>query len=342
MGHQLTLFDFMIPDDRIEYTNVYEFISNLPVFYWGHQTNDLYELNRQFIFHKIKYKLKVKRTRISKDVDEFLNGKDQDILDTILYLTTLKDTNAIVRPNGKVMVKLSIYKIYRTLGGKISYEDIKKGIQKLKETQLEITPDTNQAYQIKWNCETIISQYMIKDNRFSKSKSDNNADVDNQNNDTPPDDETYIELSSAFSSAIVKGKVKLINFPKYMSLTNPISKYLYKQLTLFDFFSKDEEKIYHNKSLFEFLANGGFVCDTTQNKNNIMYSFRKAMDELEDKGLIKSYHITDIKQGRKIIDYKLDYIKPSSEFIDENFKQRKKLRFRKKKTYEKLSNRETL
>jgi len=116
-----------------------------------------------------------------------------------------------------------------------------------------------------------------------------------------------------------------------MSLTNPISKYLYKQLTLFDIFSKDEEKIYHNKSLFEFLANGGFMCDTTQNKNNTMYSFRKAMDELKDKGLVKDYHITDIKQGRKIIDYKLDFIKPSDNFIDENFKQRKKLRYRSKK-----------
>jgi len=316
MGNQLTLFDFMIPDDRKEYTNVYEFISNLPVFFWGHQTNDLYELDRPFIFNHIKYRIKVKRTRISKDVDEFLNGKDQDILDTILYLTTLKDTKAEVCSNGKVRVRLSIYKIYKTLGGKISYEDIKKGIQKLKETQLEIIPDTNQPYQIKWNCETIISQYMITDSRF--------------NNNTP-DDETYIELSSAFSTAIVKGKVKLINFPKYMSLTNPISKYLYKQLTLFDIFSKDEEKIYHNKSLFEFLANGGFMCDTTQNKNNTMYSFRKAMDELKDKGLVKDYHITDIKQGRKIIDYKLDFIKPSDNFIDENFKQRKKLRYRSKK-----------
>ena len=315
-GQQLELFRFMIPENRKDYTNVFEFLVNLPVFFYGHQDNNLFELNRKFIFNDVKYNLKITRTRLSKDVDEFLTGKDQDLLYAILHLVTTRETNAEISENGRVKVKLSIYKIYKTLNGKLSYEDIKKGIAKLKSTQLEITPETKTPYSIRWACETVIAQYMITDNRY-------NADT--------PDDITYIELSSAFSKAITMGKVKLMNFPVYLSLKNPISKYIYAQLTVFDFFSCKQERFYHKKSLFEFLANGGFVCDTTQNKNNTMYSFRKAMDELKKKGIISGFQLQEIKEGRKIVDYKLKSLTPAQDFNKENLKQRKQIRTYKKK-----------
>jgi len=313
---QLELFKYMIPENRKDYTNVYEFLVNLPVFFFGHQDNDLYELNRPFIFNDVKYNLKIKRTRLSKEVDEFLTGKDQDLLYAILHLITTKETNATVTDEGRVKAKLSIYQIYKTLKGKLSYEDIKKGIAKLKSTQLEIIPETKTPTSIRWACETIIAQYMITDNRY-------NADN--------PDDITYIELSGAFSKAITMGKVKLMNFPVYLSLKNPISKYIYAQLTVFDFFSCKKERFYHKKSLFEFLANGGFMCDTTQNKNNTMYSFRKAMDELKRKGLIAGYRLEPKHEGKKIVDYKLVSLTPAYDFNKENLKQRKEIRTYKKK-----------
>ena len=316
MGNQLQLsFDYLLmSEEKNDYTNVYEFLTKLPIFYYGQNNPDLFELEREFIYHQTKYQVRLRRTRISKDDDMFLTSKDQDVLDTLLFLATKESTPKQI-VNGRIRIKVSINQIYTQLNRKIRYEDIKKSIQRLKEAQIQIkTLDPNRP-KIEWNTESIISQYLIEDERATKNIFDDDNVV-----------HTYIEFNSSFTQELLSGKIKLLFFPKYISLKHPLSKYIYKQLVLSDMFSSNNyEKYYHNKSLFTYLLNSGYQTDTTINKNNTMRAFRQALKELKEVGLldIDKCDLKAKKEKNKIVDYFIK-LTPSQWLVDENHQQRKK------------------
>ena len=315
VSSQLELFgwgELVVPKDKNDYGNVYEFLCSLPCFYFGHNKPDLLEIERDFIYKKNLYKLKLRKTRISKDNDSFLGSIDQDVLDTLLYIGTREDTQREVH-NGRVRIRVSINHIHNLMKGKVRYEDIKSSIQRLKETQLSIYPINSNGYNnIEWNCETIISQYIIKDERYSKQN----------------DILTYIEFNSSFSEELLKGKIKLINFPKYIALKNPVGKFIYKKLVLSDIFStKDYSITYHNKSLYTLLLNCGYQSSSTQDRNNTLRTFRQGIKELQQKGIINKCEMTPIKDGNKVEDYFIE-ITPSKWLVEQNHLQRKKKKFR--------------
>ena len=288
MGTQLQLsFDYLLLNEsKNDYTNVYEFLTNLPIFYYGQNNPDLFELERIFIYHQTKYQVRLRRTRISKDDDMFLTSKDQDVLDVLLFLATKEQTPKQVL-NGRIRIKVSINQIYTQLNRKIRYEDIKKSIQRLKETQIQIkTLDPNRP-NMEWNTESIISQYLIEYERTTKNIFDDEIT------------HTFIEFNSAFTKELLSGKIKLLFFPKYITLKHPLSKYIYKQLVISDMFSSnDYSKFYHNKSLFTYLLNSGYQTDTTINKNNTMRAFRQALKELKEVGLLDKWDLKAKKEKK--------------------------------------------
>lgn len=315
MEQQLDFFRYLIPQDKKDYSNVYEFITSLPIFYYGNNNPNIIELDREFIYQKNHYKVNIKKTRLSKDDDVFMGVIEQDVLDTLLYMATQETTQRIVE-NGRIKILVSINEIYNQLKRKVRYENIKKAIQRLKETQISIQPLDPLKSSVKWHTETIISQYLIEDERYTAGK----------------DPKTFIEFNTAFTKELLSGRIKLINFPKYISLKNPISKYIYKRLVLSDIFSSNDYDIhYHNKSLFTFLLNCGYQTDTTTNKNNTIRAYKQALKELEENDLIdmSKCDMRAIKTGNKVVDYFIE-LTPSRWLVDENHKQNKIKRFKHK------------
>jgi len=311
---QLDFFRYLIPKDKEDYSSVYEFLTSLPIFYYGNNNPDVIELDREFIYQKNHYKVNVKKTRLSKTDDTFMGVIEQDVLDTLLYMATQEKTTRIVE-NGRIKILVSINEIYTQLKKKVRYENIKKAIQRLKETQISIQPLDPSKSNIKWHTESIISQYLIEDERYTAGK----------------DPKTFIEFNTAFTKELLSGKIKLINFPKYIQLKNPISKYIYKKLVLSDMFSSSNyDLFYHNKSLFTFLLNCGYQTDTTMSKNNTIRAYKQALKELEENDLLNcdKSKMTAIKQGNKVVDYYIE-LTPSKWLVDENHKQNKVKRFKK-------------
>jgi len=312
MEQQLDFFRYLIPKDKQDYSSVYEFLTSLPIFYYGNNNPDIIELDREFIYKSNHYKVNVKKTRLSKTDDTFMGTIEQDVLDTLLYMATQETTQRVME-NGRMKILVSINEIYNQLKRKVRYENIKKAIQRLKETQISIQSLDPLKSSVSWHTETIISQYLIEDERYTAGK----------------DPKTFIEFNTAFTKELLLGKIKLINFPKYISLKNPIAKYIYKRLVLSDIFSSnDYTRTYHNKSLFTFLLNCGYQTDTTTNKNNTIRAFKQALKELKDNDLLLKCDMKPQKKGNKIEDYFIE-MTPSKFLVDENHKQNKVKRFKK-------------
>lgn len=321
METQLELFKelLIVPQDKSDYSNLYEFMCSLPLFYFGHTKPDVYEIERRCFYRGNEYIVKIKRTRLSKNTDAFLNAQDLCLMDCLIFLSGKEETEKEV-VDGRLRIKLTIYKIFKTLNHKMSYNDIKTSLAKLHQSHFEIKPvQTTSGLQIRWNCASIISQYLIKDERHRINEK---VEADYET--------TYIEFNKEFSQELLKGKIKLINFYKMMSITSNIGKYVYKKLVLADCFSTSNIfRTYHNKSLIQFLENGGFPCDTVQDKNNNFAAFKRSIIELQRKNLVQSVKMRACKDGNRIVDYFFE-ITPSMFLISENHKQRKVKRFKKK------------
>ena len=314
MGNQLSLFDIILPPEKCDFTKISRFLTNIPIFYWGQQTDNKNTiLERKFINErdvwvdsntkkviKEEMNITIKGTTIENGKFGFLGLVDCNVLDCLLYLACRDDTVRRLDDNGNYVIELTNNKIYQTLNKKVLSTDIRKSIERLHETSIYIS-DKNGHNVV--SMENIISKYGVKDQHDTKKTI------------------YYIGFNKAFSEQIATNRVKLLAWNNLIELKNPLSKYLVKKLVLMDIWTtKNYQKEYKNNSLFTFLQNSGYDLSTEMSKNNTMACFRRAIRELMGKYLISGAGLTPIRQGNKIIDYHFS-IMPSQKLVDNNFNQ---------------------
>ena len=324
MGNQLSLFDILLPPDKRDFTKISRFLTNIPIFYWGHQVHNKDTiLKRKFINErdvwidantkktiKEEMNITIKGTTVENGKFEFLNLVCCNVLDALIFLACRDDTVRTIDENGNCVIELTHNKIYQTLNKKVLSTDIRKSIEKLHDTAIYIS-DKNGNNVI--SMENIISKYGIKEKN-------------NVNNSI-----YYIGFNKAFSEQIATNRVKLLAWNNLIDLKNPLSKYIVKKIVLMDIWTtKNYQKAYKSKSLFTFLLNSGYDLTTEMNKNNSMACFRKARRELIEKGLVEVLDIVPIREGNKIIDYTFTII-PSQKLVDNNFNQLGKEAIRRKR-----------
>jgi len=326
MGNQLSLFDIILPPEKRDFTKISRFLTNIPIFYWGHQTNNKNTiLKRKFINErdvwidektkktvKEEMNITIKGTTVENGKFEFLTLVDCNVLDALLYLACRDDTVRTLDENNNYVIELTNNKIYQTLNKKVLSTDIRKSIERLHDTSIYIS-DKNGHNVV--SMENIISKYGVKDQHDTKKTI------------------YYIGFNKAFSEQIATNRVKLLAWNNLIELKNPLSKFIVKKLVLMDIWSsKDYYKKYKPKSLFTFLQNSGYDLSTEVSKNNTMACLKKAMKELLDKDMVRTFTITPIREGKKIIDYSFVII-PSKKIVDNNFNQlgKEKLKVKRRK-----------
>lgn len=314
MGNQLSLFDMILPPEKRDFTKISRFLTNIPLFYWGQQTNNKNTiLKRKFINErdvwvdsktkklvKEEMNITIKGTTVENGKFGFLGIVDCNVLDALLYLACRDDTIRTLDDNGNYVIELTNNKIYQTLNKKVLSTDIRKSIERLHDTSIYIS-DKNGNNVV--SMENIISKYGVKDQQDTKKTI------------------YYIGFNKAFSKQIATNRVKLLAWNILIELKNPLSKYIMKKIVLHDIWtSKNYQKEYKSKSLFTFLQNSGYDLSTEMSKNNTMACLRKAKDELLKKGYITTFDLLPVKQGKKIVDYNFKII-PSPKIVDNNFNQ---------------------
>ena len=305
-----------------EYSNVYTWLVNLPMWYWGHQNYRDTILKRKFLYEypvcytdekgvvrtkkESKYmNLTVKGTTTENGKFQFLSLNDMNVLDALLYLSTQPDVKREKdKKDGCYVIELTNNKIYETLNKKIVSTEIRKSIMRIRETSLYISDENGKNFV---SIDNIITQYGEKDR-------------DDENNGKRTI--YYIKWNSKFTDEIERNITNIINYEVLLSLKNPMSKYLMKKMVMWNYWSiKEPDRYYHTNSLFDLLMNSGYEFDTEVHKNNSMSAFRTAIRELTAKGLLKEIQFEPIKERNKIVDYKIIKMIPSDDIIKNTLNQ---------------------
>lgn len=130
---------------------------------------------------------------------------------------------------------------------------------------------------------------------------------------------TYIKLSSYIASVINeillmnknqqdKNKI-LLSYKKLFSIKNPLSKIIFKRITICDTLVKNQEnQFYINEGIYSLLNEYGISFKNKQEKLRLNKRIEIALDQLKQINIIKEYKFIEVKQGKNIVDKRLSLI----------------------------------
>lgn len=310
---QMQLFESLLPNDQ-QFSNTIEFYDFCPKYvYWrSERVGDKFldRIERQFECRGSGYRLSIDPAKI-KDSDgvvrDYFPGVAEELVEDALRKLAVDGHGLFL--DDQAAVTFTLYELQKELkktGHTYSLDQIKKALMVCVGTTIHLTTQ---------NGETVFSDHL-----FETVGLNTREDWKGQGKKT----KAFVRFNSLVTKSIKEGSWRQFNYEVSMRFKSVVSRQLNKRMS--HHFTQANLALTYSILLSTMLRDFGLTT-YTYIRDNLRY-VTKALDEMVEKGVIRSYdikNIFDADRSNKLIDALIE-LKPGINFVNDsiaaNIKQR--------------------
>jgi hypothetical protein len=304
---QLGLFESLLPNDK-QFSNTIEFYDFCPKYvYWRNervQDKFLDRLERDFQCRGLEYKLSIDPAKV-KDSDgvvrDYFPGLVEELVEDALRKLAVDGHGLFL--DDQAAVTFTLYELQQELaknGHTYSLEQIKKALMVCVGTTIHITTATG---------ETIFSDHL-----FETVGLNTREDWKGQGKKT----KAFVRFNSLVTKSIKEGSWRQFNYEISMRFKSVVSRQLNKRMS--HNFTQAHIATNYTISLSTMLRDFGLT--TYEYPRDNLRHVKKALDEMVDKRVIRSYEVEEIfdaERKNKLVDAKIT-LKPDINFANQTIR----------------------